>query len=336
MTIAADEINAAGGINGRKIDLDLLDDAYDSARLVANVRRLVSQDHVYALVAPAGSQALPGTWAFIKQNNTPVWGPISPTDPQMQQVYNLSATRTAQDEVAIDYLYKQGVKKIAIIALDSDTGQGALDAIHAQVPKHAGMSISAEAKVETGSTNVSSAVLKVLDSKPDALLLGTDNSQAALVLKQLRSHGSKIPVVTDQGAGGTGGTNTVGQAGSAAEGFIGGLQVALPSDPSPQVQTWLAEAKKSTMPQAVSGFSLQGYGYLKSFAEVLKRAGSDLSYANFYKVADQLKSDPIDLGVMPPVTCGPLPTGHTCSVAAGLAVYSGGEWKPLLPFTDPQ
>jgi branched-chain amino acid transport system substrate-binding protein len=336
MQIAADQINSSGGINGRKIKLILDDDAYESPRLVANVRRLVSQDKVYALVAPAGSQALPGTWAFIAEQNTPVWGPISPTDPKMQQVYNLAATRTAQDEVAVDHFADQGKKRLAIIAVDSDTGQGGLDAVHNQVPKHPGMKLVSEAKVETGSTNVSSAVLQTLKAKPDALVIATSNLQVALILKQLRSQGSNIPVMADQGAAGTGGSSATGPAGSAAEGLIGGLQVALPTDDIPEVKTWLALAQKSAMPQAVSSFSIQGYGYLQTFAEVLKRAGKDVSYANFYKEADKLATNPVDVKVMPAVKCGPIPTGHTCSNSAALAVFKGGKWEPLLPFTDPK
>lgn len=336
MTIAADQINSSGGINGRKIKLVLDDDAYESPRLVANVRRLVSQDKVYALVAPAGSQALPGTWAFIKEQNTPVWGPISPSDPKMQQVYNLAATRTAQDEVGVDYFASQGKTKLAIIAVDSDTGQGGLDAVHTQVPKHPGMKLVSEAKVETGSTNVSSAVLQTLKAKPDALIISTSNLQVALIVKQLRSQGSSIPVMADQGAAGTGGANTTGPAGSAAEGLIGGLQVALPTDDIPEVKTWLALAEKSKMPQAVSSFSIQGYGFLQSFAEVLKRAGDDISYTNFYKKADELASNPVDVKVMPTVKCGPIPDGHTCSNSAALAIFKGGKWEPLLPFTDPK
>jgi branched-chain amino acid transport system substrate-binding protein len=336
MTIAADQINSSGGINGRKIKLILDDDAYESPRLVANVRRLVSQDKVYALVAPAGSQALPGTWAFIKEQNTPVWGPISPSDPKMQQVYNLAATRTAQDEVGVDYFASQGKTKLAIIAVDSDTGQGGLDAVHTQVPKHPGMKLVSEAKVETGSTNVSSAVLQVLKAKPDALVISTSNLQVALIVKQLRSQGSNIPVMADQGAAGTGGANTTGPAGAAAEGLIGGLQVALPTDDIPEVKTWLALAEKSSMPQAVSSFSIQGYGFLQSFAEVLKRAGDDISYKNFYKKADELATNPVDVKVMPSVKCGPIPDGHTCSNSAALAIFKGGKWKPLLPFTDPK
>jgi branched-chain amino acid transport system substrate-binding protein len=105
--LAVDEINEAGGIEGRKLNAIILDDGYTADRVVTNVRRLVSQEGVYAVVAPAGSQGLPGTWQFIAQNKTPVWGPISPADPKQSEVYLLSATRTSQDQVAIDYFAKQ-------------------------------------------------------------------------------------------------------------------------------------------------------------------------------------------------------------------------------------
>lgn len=115
LEIAKDEINKAGGINGRKIKLVLLDDGFKADRVVTNVRRLVSQDNVYALVAPAGSQGLPGTWPFIKESGTPVWGPVSPADPEQREVYLLSATRAAQLKVAIDYYADQGFTKLGVV-----------------------------------------------------------------------------------------------------------------------------------------------------------------------------------------------------------------------------
>ena len=64
--IAVDEVNAAGGIAGRKVELVALDDGFDIPKLVANVRRLVDDEKVYAIVGAAGSQALPGTYDFLK------------------------------------------------------------------------------------------------------------------------------------------------------------------------------------------------------------------------------------------------------------------------------
>lgn len=76
--LAVDEINAKGGIKGRTIEFIGLDDAFEIPRSVANMRRLVEQDKVYAILSPAGSQALPASWNLIKEKRVPVWGPVSP------------------------------------------------------------------------------------------------------------------------------------------------------------------------------------------------------------------------------------------------------------------
>ncbi len=333
--IAVDEINADGGINGRMIELTILDDGFTPDRVVTNVRRLVSQEGVYALVAPAGSQGLPGAWPFIEQNGTPVWGPVSPSDPNLQQVYLLGATRTTQGQVAIDYFAAQGVERLAVIQQDNDLGVSAQAALDEQLPKHPEMELVAQETTQTGATDVSSAVNNVVAADPDALLIASDNTQVALILQQLRGQGITIPVFADQGGAGTGGPSAVGPAGDAAEGFIGGVQADVVSTDNPDVEHWRELAQQYDGEQGESGFSLQTYSYLKAFAELLERMGDDLSYENFHAVAEALVDDPISVGSVPDIECGPLPDGHSCVRQAGLAVYTNGAWETLQEFQAP-
>ncbi|GEL21598.1 branched-chain amino acid-binding protein [Pseudonocardia sulfidoxydans NBRC 16205] len=333
--IAVDEINANGGIGGRKVNAIILDDGYTADRVVTNVRRLVSQENVYAIVAPAGSQGLPGTWQFLSESKTPTWGPISPADPKQAEVYLLSATRAAQDAVAIDYFAKKGAKRLAVIQQDNDLGVSAKQALAAQMPKHPDMQIVADETTQAANTEVSSAVNKVVAAQPDAVLLAEDNTSSALILKQLRAQGFTGMVFADQGAGGTGGTSTVGPAGDAAEGFLGGMQADTVSTDNPAVEHWRELAKASGKPQAESGFSLQTYSYVQAFAELVKRMGDDVSYANFQKTAEGLATDPIKLGSIPDIECGPLPDGHTCAKQAGIAKYTGGKWVVEQQFMAP-
>jgi branched-chain amino acid transport system substrate-binding protein len=337
LKIAAKEINQDGGIDGRKIKLTLLDDQFKPSRIVTNVRRLVSQDHVYALVAPAGSKGLPGAWSFIKQSNTPVWGPVSPPDPDLKPVYILSATRTLQDRVIIDHYAKQGAKRLAFIGVDNDLGKAGQKALDTQVPKHPGMKVVANERTQPGSSNVTAAVNNVIASKPDALLLAVNNSQVALILKQLHSQGVHIPVAAAQGGGGAGSPNAVGPAGkAAADGFISAFQVKVVPKKSPATKTWRRLAQQYNGKQGLSGFSLQTYTYLESFAKVLKRMGNNLSQNNFEKVANNLVNKPIKVNGLPPLKCGPLPDGHTCVDQAGLAQYKNGQWTLLENFTAPK
>jgi len=336
MQIAADEINAGGGIGGRKLKLVLLDDGFTADRVVTNVRRLVSQDKVYAIVAPAGSQGLPGTWQFIAQNKTPVWGPISPADPKQAEVYLLSATRASQDQVAIDYFANKGLTKLAVIKQDNDLGVSVKLAMDTQLPKHPEMKVVANEATQPGSTEVTSAVNKVAASGPQAVLIGVDNTQAALIVKQLRAQGVNAPIFADQGGAGTGGPSATKPMGDAAEGFLGGMQVDTVSNDNPAVEHWRGLAKAYTGEQGVSGFSLQTYSYVQAFVELVKRMGTDLSYVNFQKTAEGLKSNPIKLGSIPPIECGRLPDGHTCAIQAGIAKFTGGKWTVEQQFKAPE
>src|SRR5512134_1119720 len=61
MLLAIKEINAAGGINGRKINVVFEDDAHSPTRALAAVKKLVEQDKVFAIMSVAGSNATVGT-----------------------------------------------------------------------------------------------------------------------------------------------------------------------------------------------------------------------------------------------------------------------------------
>jgi branched-chain amino acid transport system substrate-binding protein len=298
------------------------------------MRRLVEEDQVYAIVSPAGSQALPGSWELIGETGTIVWGPVSPADPQLASVFILGPSRTEQLRIAFDYMVEQGVTKIALIGQDNELGAEGEAAVEAQSAVHPDVEVVASEKVEPRSQDVNSAVLNVRDAEAEGILLATDNTQAALILQQVASLGMEALVASDNGGGGTGGQNTVGAAGDAAEGFLGGLQVALPTSDEPAVAAWREMAEASGKEQGTSNFSLQTYAYTKAFITVLEGLGDDLAYECFYAAAE---STPIPTdGLTPDIACGPLPEGHSCAAGAALAQYSGGEWAIVRDFGPPE
>lgn len=324
--IAVDEVNAAGGIAGRKVELVALDDGFDIPKLVANVRRLVDDEKVYAIVGAAGSQALPGTYDFLKDRGTILWGPVTPPDPKLPGAFILGPSRATQIRVAVDFLCEKGVKRVALIGQDNNLGAEGKAGVTIQLPKCAGMELVADERVQQGSREVATAVNKAVQGKAEAVLLATDNTQAALILKKLKELGASPIVVAESGAGGAGGGNTVGQAGSDANGFYAMMAQDLPaSDVTRGVIKWRVLAKASGYPGGENNFSLQTYGYAKIFFEVLAKvaATNDFSYSNFTKIAESTK---VNLDFMPPIACGPLPDGHACGNGAGIGQYTGKEW----------
>jgi branched-chain amino acid transport system substrate-binding protein len=67
LNLALKEINAAGGINGRKLQVIFEDDAHSPTRALAAVKKLIDQDQVFALFCVAGSNATVGTIDFVKE-----------------------------------------------------------------------------------------------------------------------------------------------------------------------------------------------------------------------------------------------------------------------------
>ena len=337
VSLAVDEINAKGGINGRKIEFIPLDDGFDVPRSVANMRRLVEQEKVYAILSPAGSQALPASWSLIAEKRVPVWGPVSPADAKIEPLWILGPSRTEQLRKGVDHLVKNGCTKIALIGQPNELGAEGKAAVALQLKFHKKLKLVASEEVAVRSQEVANAVLKVRDAGAECLVMATDNIQVALVLKKIKELGLNIKVASDNGAGGTGGTNMVGLAGDAADGFVGGLQVALPTDLSQVgVKMWRTVADKSALPQATNNYSLQTYTYTKSFFKALEKLGDDLNWNRLFQALETTKVK--NLGAAPDITCGALPTGRSCAKGAALAQYSTATktWTIVSPFGPPQ
>lgn len=338
INIAIEEVNAAGGIDGRQVELVALDDSFDPPRLVANARRLIEEEQVYAMASPAGSQALPGIWEFVEQAGTIVWGPVSPQDPQIQEVYILGPGRGQQLHICTDYAAEQGLTKIGLIGQDNELGEEGNRGVEAAVAANEGLEFVGFERVEVLSQEVSSAVLNLRDAGAEAIMLATDNTQASLVMQQTDQLGYDVLLCADNGGGGTGGPNSVGPAGAAAEGFLGALQQELPtSEDNEAVAAWrtLAEAYTGQgSGQKLSNFSLQTYYYTRALFELLDRLEGDLAYENFHAEAEALADDPLDLGALPALACGPMPDGHSCANGAALAQYdvAAQAWSVVRDF----
>lgn len=325
---AIDEKNAQGGINGRKLSITVLDDGFTPARSVANIRRLGEQDKVFGILSPAGTATLPGSWPYIEQTNMPVFGPVLPPDPNLPSVYELATSQLDQSRVMADFLATKGVKTVGLVGQDNDLGQAVVDGMKRQASK-AGLTVVASEKTEPNSTDVSAAVLKLRDAAPDAVVLGTDNTQTTLILKQAQQIGWAPTFIGGSSAVGVGSTVAVGPAGNAANNVYGTMVVDLPTSDTPEVARWRA-APGSAADSTGAGFSLQAYATAQVFFGILDKMGNNLSWVNFQKAAEATKD--LKVGLLPPVSFGTLPGGHTGTVAAKVARYTtAAGWVTVTP-----
>ena len=340
--IAVDEINANGGIDGCMIELVDYNSQYEVEELINQTRRMIDRDGVWAILSPADSRALPGTFDFLAESGVPMWAPISPPfEIERQEVYWLASSRTEQARICVDHFHDLGFSTVATIGATNPLGEEVIAGVEIQAPIN-GMEIVAQETVESASEIVGPAVLNVIASGAEGIVAGVDNIQNALILQILAENNSDALLCSDQGAAGSGGQNAVGPAEEAADGFLGALQVALPDTDSPLMSQWRAlrnaYCDSITDECRAPNFSEQTYLHSITFFEVIDRLDGDLSWDNFHAVAENLGNDPIVTGAMPPIACGPRADGgHACASGAGLSEYDyeTETWTQIREFQAP-
>jgi branched-chain amino acid transport system substrate-binding protein len=338
MRAAIGEVNAAGGVNGRTLKLTVLDDNFDAATHVADFKRLTSQDKVFAVLTPAGTANLPGDWPIAKSTGIPVFAPYLPDDPGLPSVFSLGTSHKNQAEILAKYLSEHGVKTVAFIGQQNSLGTSMLAGLKEESAK-LGMKVTSTQYVQPTSADLSAAVLNVKATDPQAVLLGTDNTQSTLILKQAQQLQWHPTFAGDSSTAGTNGGATTTPAGASANGLIGSYFAESPSDTTNAgVAAW-QEAETKYAPGAVteanSSFALQAYAFAKVFIDILQQMGQTLTWSNFEKVTEGLKSYDVE-GLIPPVTFGPLPGGHVGTAAAKVAKFENGKWTSMTTdFVNP-
>lgn len=327
LNAAVKEINDKGGLLGRQVKLVVLDDGFEAARSVANIRRLGDQEKVYAVVSPAGSANIPGSYPYLKQKGMPLFAPVLPPDPKQDSVFLLGTSQRDQARVIVDFLAGKGVKKFAVIGQDNELGHAIRDGVKEEAAA-VGAEVVANETTEPNSTEVSSAVLKVREAKPDAIVLGTDNTQSALIMKAVDELGWKPAIMGTSSTVTTGSTGTVEPAGASAKGIYGTFISELPTSESPEATAWRTAQEAVAPDQVGSAYALQAYASTKIFFDIVNRMGEDLSWANFQKTAESLKG--YESGIYPPITFGPAADGgHVGTTGAKVAEWDGSAWKVI-------
>ena len=326
-------VNDRGGIHGRRIGLVTLDDGFEPARTVGNIRRLGDEERVFAVVGPAGSANLPGTFGYLAGKGMPMFGPVLPPDPEQDEVWLLGTAHADQVRVIVDWLAGRGVRTVGLFSQDNDLGAAFAAGLSEQAPKH-GLAVVADEKVEPHSTDVGSAVLKLRAKNPEAVISGGDNAQTALLLKQARTLGWSPVIVGNSSSGGPGSPNTVTPAGDAADGFHASAILEFPTSTTPEVLQYRAAMERAGSGEADNAFALQNYASAQVFFHLLDQLGDDLCWEQFRAKAEALSD--YRNGLIPPVTFGPLPDGRTGTKGARIARYGDGKWTFVTDFLEPE
>jgi|GEM_PF-751857 len=195
--LAVDQANAAGGINGRKVELTVFDDQGDPT-VSTNLARKAVSDGFIAVLGPAESADAIAMSPIFQQAKIPyITSGQSPAMPKLGDPYLFlnSPTSTTYDTTLANYAVKTAnFTKIAMISNNGAYGKGEHDAFTAAL-KALNVTPVADQIVTPDQTDFSAALTSIRQKNPDALFIGAEEVESGLIAKQARGLGIKATII---------------------------------------------------------------------------------------------------------------------------------------------
>ena len=177
MEMRVAEINAQGGIHGRKLKLVIEDHGYDPKKAVLATQKLVQKDKIFAMVGTIGTPTALPSMPILFEKNIPHLFPLTAAremyEPLHRLKYSFAATYYDQMRAGVKYMVKnKGYKKVCTLYQDDDFGVEVMRGAEAGL-KEIGMALGEKTTYKRGATDFSSQVARMKDAGCDLVVLGT-------------------------------------------------------------------------------------------------------------------------------------------------------------------
>jgi len=271
--MAVEEINAAGGVLGKKIDLTVEDNMTKQGETTTIARKLISQDHVVAIIGEVASSKTLEAAPIAQAAKIPLIATAA-TNPKVTQtgdyVFRVCFTDDFQAVVIARFvLEKLKQKKIAFMTdVKQDYSVGLTNIAKDYLAKNGG-NIVKEQSYSSGDKDFRAQLTDIKSANPDVIIITGYYPEASLIAKQARQFGIKATLV---GGDGWDGSSLIPVGGKAIEGAYFSNHFST-EDKSPLVQDFVKKYKQkyNAVPDA---FAALGYDATKLLADAIKRAGS--------------------------------------------------------------
>lgn len=275
MKMAAEELNAAGGILGKKIEIVEADNRGDKQEGASVTQKFISRDNVTAIVGDP-TTGITKVAAPIAQKAGVVLLSAGATGPGVVEVGDFIFRDTLLDSIAIpavmDYFANElKFKSVAIITSDNnDYSVGLSQTFRDAAAKMPSVKIVADEKVKDGDKDFSAQVTNIKAKKPDVILFSGYYTEGALIMKEARKQGVKAPMF---GGDGLFSPKFIELGGPAVEGSMSALGFS--TEQATPATAKFIEAYKAKNAGAEPGlFDAQGYDAVMLLADAMKRANS--------------------------------------------------------------
>src|SRR5581483_3559260 len=270
--LAFDEVNAAGGVLRKKIKLITEDDQSQAGQPATIARKLISQDKVIAVLGEVASSKSLEAAPICQENKIPMISPAS-TNPKVTEVgdyvFRICFIDPFQGTVMAKFALSKGWKRVAVLKdTKQDYSMGLAQFFVENFQKNGGMIVK-EQSYSTGDKDFKAQLTSIKASQPEAIFVPGYYGEVALIARQARQLGIKVPLL---GGDGWVGESLLKVAGNALDGSFFSNHYS-EEDPSPVIQDFVKkyQAKYGEKPDAMAAL---GYDSANILADAIKRAGT--------------------------------------------------------------
>lgn len=287
------KINVAGGIGGKTIELVTMDDAYQPANTVANLRKIAADRQPTAFLGLFGLSSVAAALPVLLELKIPTVGLTSGTDelrsPFNRYAFPVRASWADEARKLVSHVKTTGISKISVIYTDNPFGQSVKDTLLAAF-KEEGLTAKV-IKMDPAAKDAATAAKLAAADEPQAIFLAMLSPAAVPVLTEVKNAGSRGALYTFSSVD----TSTVTkQLGEKANGLAITQIVPTPSRRRVRIAAEYVQALKDLGRGTPSFYGLEAFIEAKVLVEGLKRAGTNPTSASLINALETMHD--VDLG----------------------------------------
>jgi branched-chain amino acid transport system substrate-binding protein len=284
--MVAEQINAAGGIGGKKIELIVYDTEGDATKANLAVKKLITQDKVCAIIGPSRSGTSMAVVPLAEKYKIPLISAAASykivtddkTGKQRKWVFKVPQSDSMAVEALYDYLKKKGISKVAIMSGTTGFGKSGRGELIRLAPNY-GITIMADETFGFKDTDMTAQLTKIKGIGPQAIISWSIGPSQVIVIRNWKDLGmTSIPFFQSHGFGSR---RNIDMAAGAAEGVTAPLGAcntpeALPANhPQKSVTMEYMNAYMGKYHEPVASFGGHAWDALMLVVNALKAVGCD-------------------------------------------------------------
>ena len=286
------KLNAAGGVQGRKIVLVSYDDGYEPQQTVAQTTKLISEDQVFALFGYVGTPTSSAILPQLGRTGIPFVAPFTGAEmlrnPIKKNVFNVRASYFDETEGLVERLTTDlGVKSIGIFIQDDAYGAAGEAGVVKALRKR-GLILAGKGTYKRNTVDVDAGLAALQQAKPEAVIMIGSYKGCAALVRNAKAGGFK-PVFCNVSFVGT--SALIRELGADGDGVYISQVMPSPWDAGVPIVKEYQAAMRAAGQNDFDYTSLEGYVSATVLVQGLDKAGKELTRDNFLYAMESLNAD---------------------------------------------